>query len=160
MHSIIRDGVIRIEVRTISDEEGARQAAAVVAARRNAAADGVTQDGEAGYWLAKCLSAAASNTLLGLYVNEGAVAGAAVVEQANASPDLYLLATASLWDADATEPALTQAAVDLAASMNAPLWSVTHVVEVLPAGAEAVDANGAVVPGVAATRRRMLSRLG
>lgn len=157
---IISDGVIRVEVRTITTEADARYAAAVVASRRDAVADGVSQDGEPGYWLSKCLSSLSSGTLLGLYVNGGMPCGASVVERSTLGPEMILLAAASLWDAENTEPALKQAAIDVAASFSAPLFEQSYVVTPLPEGSVAVDASGAVMLGVAATRQRVLNRLG
>lgn len=157
---IISDGVIRVEVRTITTEADARYAAAVVASRRDALADGVSQAGEPGYWLSKCLSSLSSGTLLGLYVNGGMPCGASVVERSTLGPEMVLLAAASLWDAENTEPALTQAAIDLAAELRAPLWGQAYAVTRLPADTVAIDGSGAVVLGVAATRQRVLNRLG
>lgn len=160
MHRIVSDGVIRVEIVSITDQADARMAGAVMASRRDAAADGVSQGNELAYWTAKALNAASSGTLLGLRVNGGGLAGAAVIERTLQRPDLYLLGVASLWDAETTEPALLEAAMEFARLAGAPLWAVSHEVQPLGADVVAIDAAGNVLTTATATRRRVLRALG
>lgn len=156
--TIYDNGVINMRVRTVTEPEDVAYAAQVLAATRDALSDGVTQDGERGYWMSKCSNAAQAGGLLGLYVNGGQPVGAAVIERSTSEPGTALLLAASaMWDRASTEPALRRVAVDEAKAQGLRLYDVAYRVQALADAEWAIDGNGYMVPGVQAIVRRVVT---
>ena len=146
MDKLIADGVINIRVTSITDEAHRDYAARVLAATRDAIADGISQGGELGYWQAKTAAAMEAGGLLGLYVNGGMPCGAAVIERSITLPGTaVLLAASSMWDRDTTERPLCQAALELAAQQGLLLSRANRVAHDLAPNETVTDINGNVL---------------
>lgn len=128
--TISNDGVIRVTLRDLTEDQ-ALDAGRFVAAYRDAAADGVMQSAEVTYWYSKANLAIEVGYAIGLYVNGGFLAGVAL-----ALPDMMqsgravLLACETQWDPQVTVPAMQAACRDWAARRGLQLGRMVRKVEV------------------------------
>lgn len=104
--TIYDSGVIRETLRDLTTADADR-VALIIAGRRKAADDGIAEDAKLAYWLAKTNTATSEGFARGLFVNGGAVAGAALALPDTMSPGrAVLLCSESMWDEERTQAEL------------------------------------------------------
>lgn len=103
------------------------RAAYIVSQYRDAALDGVRQDGELGYWTAKITAAQRDGLALGLYVNGGAIAGVVAATRDDMDRTKAVLwCTETMWDVLGTRNSMREAAVAWARANGLQLGAFTR----------------------------------
>ncbi len=111
----------------------ARHAAIILHSYRDAATDGVTQDGEFGYWLSKIGLAIDHGVCRGYYVNGGSCCGVWLALPDDLTPGRWiLLAANSMWDQERSIPAMRNEAREIAAAAGVELVERVVTVEMRP----------------------------
>lgn len=88
------------------------RAAFLVSQYRDAAVDGIRQDGEIGFWTSKITHARRDGLVLGLYVNGGAIAGVVVVARDDMDRTRAVLwCVETMWDVLGTRKSMQDAAL-------------------------------------------------